>query len=81
VIIGSESMHIDVLQMDMKNITLDTIGNKLTHFVIFSLSLWGSRENITNYIQAANELLKLNEYMILIDNKNNMINNINLEDH
>jgi hypothetical protein len=38
---ASNSFNIDVLEMDMKNITLKSIGNKLVDFMIFSLSLWG----------------------------------------
>ena len=73
--------NINVLEIDMKNVTLEIIGNKLAHFVVFSLSLWGSAKNIADYIHMATELSKLNGYIILIDAKNNMVNNNTLESY
>jgi hypothetical protein len=66
--------------MDMSKVTLKNIGNKLANFVVFSLSLWGNEENLTSYIDVAADLLELNGSMILIDAKQNKINNKDLEE-
>jgi hypothetical protein len=72
---------ISVLEMNMNKITLNDIGNRLGHFVVFSLSLWGTQENITSYIQTAIDLLELNGRMIIIDAKNNQIDHANLQNY
>jgi hypothetical protein len=71
---------IDVFVMDMSKVMLKNIGNKLANFVVFSLSLWGNEENLTSYIDVAADLLELNGSMILIDAKQNKINNKDLEE-
>ncbi|CAM4846689.1 unnamed protein product [Rotaria magnacalcarata] len=70
---------INVREIDMKNVTLETIENKLAHFIIFALSLWGNAENIKDYINVAITLLEPKGCIILIDAKNNSVDDINLQ--
>ena len=66
--------HIEIIEMDMSTIS-QKYEPKSFDFMIFSLSLWGTKENIKKYLTEARKVIKDSGEVIIIENKNNKINN------
>ena len=66
--------HIEVIEMDMSKIS-QKCHPKSIDFLIFCLSLSGTKENVKNYLTEAKKILKDSGKIIIIEKRNNKINN------
>ena len=64
--------HIDIIEMNMKNIT-KKFDDMSIDIIVFCASLWGTKNDIEDYIENSRRILKSDGYLIIVDHLRNKI--------